>query len=387
MKTGVKLLTSCLLLMSLSACGDGEEEIVYEESPIPVPLEYALSADDTAPALYTDIFTYITENVVPPIEATVIPEGVELTKEEEKYLEEEEEKITAANELLQSELDKENAKLNSIRVVSAVDPTEANAAAIADATALYEEEKAARIAEEFTVIPEEGATEEQLSAEAEPVEEVEDLSYLYEVEQDSFMYNYDVSTTGFTGGQVTGSYVSLMTSSGFKVINAYHPVGIEYYEMLTPDFTQRAGTVSLAKMATGTDRLMLITIDWHYFGATVSVEYIDGTLWVAPKKPAAQSKGSLSISDAVGFLGSRNPSDLGLSGASMTDYNIYTSEGLVMLSGEPYREFIITGKATGGNGSTYGGTYLINANGDTFSVEPNGSVVPMNITNVFDTLS
>lgn len=395
MKKGAKLLASCLLILTLSACGDEEEVIVYEESPFDVPLEYSLG-DDTAPAFYTDVFTYIAENVAPPIETTEIPEGKELTKEEEKYLEEEEEKLTAANELLQAELDKENNRLGSIRLVWSLDPTEENAEAIAARMEIYEEEKAAAAAaaaEAYQIIPDE--TEEQLSGDEEGtltttvvVEEEEDFSFLQEVEQTGYVYNYDLTTTGYSGGQATGGYANLMISSGFKIIDPFHPVGIEYYSMLTPDFTQRAGTVALAKTASGIDRLILVVVDWSYYGATVSVEYIDGKLWIPPKVSPAASKGSLSISDVVGFLSERSPSELGLSGNTMDEYNIYTSEGLVILNGETYRQFNVNGKPIDGNGSTYGGTYLVNADGDTFTVdEYHGTVIPLNITNVFDTLN
>lgn len=394
MKTVGKLLASCLLLMSLSACGDTEEEIVYEESPLAIPAEYILGENDTAPSFYTDVFTFTAENIAPPIVATEVPEGHELTKDEENYLKEEEERLTAERDLLDAELQKENNKLNSLRLVSMQDPTEANNAALAEATEEHEAWKESQ-KETVSIIPEDGSqVEYSLSTEGEGTptatsqeEEVEDLSYLEAVEQAAYVYTYDVSTTGNSGGQATAGYATLLSGSGFKIVDPFHPVNNEYYAMLTPDFTQRAGTVAFAKTASGTERLMMIIVDWHYYGATVTVEYVPGTLWIPPKVDKV-TKTSLSISDAVGFLQSRNPSDLGLSGTSMESYNIYTAEGLVMINGDAYREFVISGKATEGNGNTYGGTYLINADGDTFSVDSiHGTVVPLNIVNVFDTLN
>lgn len=392
MKKGVKLVTGLLLVLGLSACGDGEEEIVYEESPYDIPLEYSLG-EDSAPGFYADVFSYISENIAPPIETTEIPEGKELTKEEEKYLKEEEEKLTAANDLLQAELDKENNRLGSIRVVSVTDPSEKNADAIAARMEIYEEEKAeaaAIAAAEFQIIPDE--TEEQLSSDDDAtltatVVVEEDFSFLEQVEQDGYVYHYDLSTTGYSGGQATSGYASHMLSAGFKIIDPFHPVGIEYYSMLTPDFTQRAGTVAFAKKASGTDRLILVMVDWYNYGATVSIEYISGKLWVAPKVSTTQ-KTSLSINDVVGFLETRNPADLGLSGMTMEDYNVYTSEALVIINGETYRQFNITGKATGGNGSTYGGVFLVNADGNTFTVDNyHSTVIPLNVANIYDTLN
>lgn len=399
MKTGVKLLLSTSLLLSLVSCGDAEEVITYEDSPIEVPLEYVLSEKDTAPAFYADMFAYAEANVVPePEAADPDAAAVELTKEQEAEKKEEDARLAAANELLQKELDAENNQIRSIQLVKAYDPTEANAAAIDEATQEHEAQLAA--AAEVSPAPDpEGTVEAPLSNETEledgaevatpavTTTPVDDDSYLDDVTQEAFVYTYDISSTGKSGGQVTGSYIDYMTSSGFKIIDSFHPVNDEYYEMLTPDFTQRAGTVSIAKKASGTDRLFLIVVDWNYHGAVVTVDFRDGTLWVAPKVDSAASKGALSISDAVNYLQTRNPTDLGLSGVSMNDYNVYTSEGVVMINGVSYREFTVTGKATETNGNTYGGRYLISAEGNVFTVDhTTGTAFPLNITNVYDTL-
>lgn len=415
MKSAFRILASALMLTALVSCGEGEEEIVYDPSPIDLPSEYTLSESDTAPVFFADVFTYIESNVVPVPEATTeeteVP--VELSKEEEKALEEETKRLEAAQELLALELTRENNKLGSVQLVAFRDPTEANDALIAEALLEYEELKAS-VVPAPTAPTEEGATEEG-TAEGEATQEplssegdvslepavdtvetvpvvdsapaiVDEATYLQDLELAPYVYTYDVATTGYTGGQATANYADLMLKSKFKIIDAFHPVDNEYYEMLTPDFTQRAGTVTMAKMATGTERLMFVTVDWHYYGATVTVEYRDGTLWIAPVVKNTSSA-SLSISDAVGFLETRNPSDLGLSGSTMSEYNVYTGEGLVMMNGVSYRQFTISGKPTDGNGSTYGGTYLINAEGQTFSVnQVTGTVSPLNITNVFDTL-
>ncbi len=412
MKSALKIFASAMLLSALVGCGEVEEEIVYDPSPYDLPSEYKLSDSDTAPVFFADVFSYIESNVVPVEESTAeeTEVQVELSKEEEKALEEEEKRLEAAQELLAKELERENNKLGSIQLVAVHDPTESNNELLAEALLEYEELKASvvpapTVSSEEESTPEGEVTEEQLSNEGEvsleptvdsaPVEEtqqatvttglVDEATYLQAVELAPYVYNYDISTTGYTGGQATANYVDTMLSSRFKIIDAFHPVNDEYYEMLTPDFTQRAGTVTMAKMASGTARLMFVTVDWNYYGATVTVEYRDGTLWVAPVVKA--TSGTLSIADAVAFLETRNPADLGLSGNSMTDYNVYTSEGLVMINGVSYRQFTVSGRATDGNGATYGGTYLINAEGLTFSVnQVTGAVTPLNIVNVYDTM-
>lgn len=441
MKSVVKLLLTSCMLLTLVSCGDGEEEIVYEESPYDIPSQYVLFSGDSAPAYYSNIMTYAAENatvtelveetdlvetpIEPPSEdvedgaegasdtlgeevdassaaeddssgasaenlsATtpieeeegevveeepeVEPEEEEeeeeeereLTKAEEKALAEEEKRVAAAIALLQVERDREMAKLTSIRVVSVTDPTEAYNKAVTEATEAATE---ANGGTPPTTKDEEG-------------EEIPDTSFLDDIPQGSYHYTYDVTTTGKSGGQVTSDYVNYMQGSGFKIVDPFHPVSNEYYEMLTPDFTQRAGTVALAKKASGTEKIFMILVDWYYTGAAVTVYEETGTLWIAPKKDTT-TKTSLSISDVTDFLESRRPSDLGLEGSSMSEYNVFTSEGLVMVNGVTYRKFIISGKGTG----TYGGTYLVDADGNTFTVAPGtNTLTPLQLPNIFDT--
>ncbi len=397
MKSGKKLLSSVLALSLLVACGGDEEEvIVYPDSPFELPLTYALSEDDTAPVFYQDVFDYITNNVVPAIETTA--EDVVLSKDEEKALEAETERLQAANDLLAIELEKENARLGSIILVSVTDPSEKNN----DALAAASEEYAEMIAnvpsspdmEQSEEESEEGETEKPLSNTTETsvdisslgVVAMDEITYLQKAEILPFIYTYDLATTGVSGGEATAGYAKTMASSGFKVVDAFHPMDDEYYELLDLDYTQRAGTVTFAKKATGTDRLLMVTVDWHSFGATVTVEYRDGTIWVAPPSTdsGSTSRGSLTISDAVEFLESSNPTDLGLSGTSMESYNIYTAEALVMIDGVSYRQFNVSEKAADGNGNVFAGSYLINSDGDTYRVDPVSGAVYPTAMNVFD---
>lgn len=385
MKSVAKMLVSASLLLTLVSCG-GEDEIVYEPSPYDIPTVYTLDSGDTAPAYYSNMMTYAQENATV---TSLNEEGEEgedggasaenlsadgedaeevdednLSKEEKKALAEEEKRVAAAIALLQEERTRELAKLTSIRLVSLLDPTEMNAASIEEARLAYLEANG---------LSEESATDE---------EGVEDLTYMDDVAISPFFYTYDVSSTGKAGGQVTSDYVSHMQSSGFKIIDPFHPVNNEYYEMLTPDFTQRAGTVALAKKASGVEKIFMVIVDWHYTGAAVTVYEEEGTLWIAPVKSTG-SQGSLSINDVVGFLETRRPSDLGLDGSSMAEYNVFTSEGIVMVNGVTYRKFIISGKGTG----AYGGTYLVDAEGNTFVVDDvNNTVSPLKISNIYDTL-
>lgn len=402
MKTAIKHCLAALLLSGLVACG-GEEEITYEPTPFDLPAEYVLTEEDTAPAFYSSVMDYVAESVIQPVEEVEeVDEDappIILTKEEEKAAEAEAEMKAAAWEAELAEITVANNKLMSIRLVSLFDPSESNATALTEAQAAIDEaalaaaeaDAEARAAAQEAGEPvggsEDGVTEAPLSSETEEVEEEEPASLLDTVPQDAYIYTYDTSTTGKTGGQATAEYVTHMQGNGFKIIDAFHPVEGEYYEMVTPDFTQRAGTVAMARNLSVAGRLFMVLIDWNQNGAVVTVYSEPGTLWIAPKVKPAASKGALSIEDAVTFLGSRDPSDLGLTGTSMTEYSIYTAEGLLMINGQAYRQFNIAKKSTTGGGNEYAGSYLIESEGNTFKMDQvTGTVIPLQITNVYDTL-
>lgn len=383
MKTGLKLLTSCAIMLTLTSCG--EEEIVYEESLYPVVETYLIPSGDTAPAFYSDVLTYTKENTgvlegdeeeaeAEAAEGEEEAEPVELSKAEQKEADAEAKRLEAAREILLAEQTREFNKLNSVRIVSMQDPTETNATAVAEAEAEHL----------LAIGGEEGATAENLSS----TEGEEDLSYLEDVELLPFVYTYDVSTTGSTGGEATASYVAHMQSSGFKIIDPFHPVENEYYEMLDPDFTQRSGTLALAKKASGDQKIFMIIVDWNPVGAVVTVYEEEGTLWIPPKKDSTAAKSSLSVSDAVNFFETRTPDSLGLDGNDMSEFSVYSSEAIVIMNGVSYRQFTITKNPVDGGGSAFGGTYLMDSEGNTLVLDRvTGTVSPLQVPNVYDTLN
>lgn len=391
MKKGISLLTCCALMLSLVSCGDAEEEIVYEESLHPLVPTYTLETGETAPAFYSNVFSYITANsivelteIMEPGEVVVEVDTETMSKDEIKAYEAEQDRLEAARELKQLERDREMAKLGSVRMVSFFDASIPNAERVAAATEAHEAELAL-IAEAEAV---NGPSEENLSntegeegGTSSSAAEVEDLSYLDDIVYDPYVYTYDISTTGKTGNQAAQEYIVYLQSSGYKVVDIFHPVNGEHYEMMDPDFTQRAGTAALAKKGSGVDKLAILIVDWHYNGVVVTMYQEDGTLWIAPKVEAKPD--TLTVSDAKNFLESRHPSQLGLEGDSMMDYFVLSSEALVYINSVAYREFSVVGPT-----GDFGGNFLIDSDGNTFRFNKMaGTIEPLTtVPNIFDTL-
>ncbi|MFI3250910.1 MAG: hypothetical protein R3Y07_08105, partial [Eubacteriales bacterium] len=341
----LKLLLSSLCLLTLASCGgDAEEEIVYQEGPIEMPSEYVLTADDTAPAFYVDVLNGVLANsIYVPEEEEVFEEILldeeTLTDEEKALLEAHaailaEEAAAAAaikaaeSALAQEELTLYNNRISSIMLVSFIDPTEKNEAALAEAQAerqalvdeaIQAKAKADKLAEAAAKVAEkngETVTEEQLSSEEEEIP-IEDQFPPATVKFAPYCYTYDLIQVGESGGKVTGEYIELLKGFGFTVVDGFHPIDGVFYEMLSPDYTQRAGTVVVAKKMSWDGQLFVIMVDWTATGAVVSVYNETGTIYIPPIKKvedenASTSGGSLSIQDALNFITNRNPSDLGL---------------------------------------------------------------------------
>lgn len=412
-----KFMLSSACLVALVGCGGGEEEIVYEPSPLELPTEYILTENDKAPAFYADVLNGVLANsIYIPEEDEVFEERPideeSLTSEEKALLEKHasilaEEAAIAADikaaetAAAQDELTKYNNRISSILLVSAYDPSEKNADLIAEAEAVRAaeleaaakeqakqdklDEAAAKVAEKNGEVVTQ-SNEELLSNEEEiKEEELPPVTAALEPHR----YTYATNQTGETGGKVTGGYADILLQSGFTIVDIFHPIDGVYYEMLSPDYTQRAGSVAFAKKMSWDGELFFISVDWTATGAEVVVSTDSGSIYIPPAKKeeeeSASSGGSLSIQDALNYLNSCNPADLGLAGNSMNDYKIYTLEGLVMVDSVPYRQFDVYSSANG-TSNTHVGSYLFSNDGVVLEVD--GSIVrPLNIANVHDVLA
>lgn len=118
------------------------------------------------------------------------------------------------------------------------------------------------------------------------------------------------------------------------------------------------GTVLLARETTSPSaegRLFQLRLTWTADGAcTVEVSCPVASF---PAEPLVNSGGALN------YIKSRRPSDLGLPGESMDEYNIYNQDGVLVIDGRVYRKFIVyeLNEKTGTN--SYVGEYLLSGDG------------------------
>ena len=119
------------------------------------------------------------------------------------------------------------------------------------------------------------------------------------------------------------------------------------------------GTALLARETSSPDaegRLFQLRLTWTADGNTCSVE-------VSCPEAAFPAESIVNSSGALSFIKSQRPSDLGLPGESMDEYNIYNQDGVLVIDGRVYRKFIIyePDEVTGTN--SYVGEYLLSGDG------------------------
>lgn len=134
--------------------------------------------------------------------------------------------------------------------------------------------------------------------------------------------------TGLTspGGDVS-SYVSLMKSeaNGFRVVDKNFVISDE------PEYDD-AGKVLLAKAAKSGEEgesaaktLMLIDISWAEDGCVIVTRQAEGEISQPPEP--------ITMREAQQHLESLHPSELGLEGESMDEYEVFTFDGAVVVDG------------------------------------------------------
>ena len=100
-------------------------------------------------------------------------------------------------------------------------------------------------------------------------------------------------------------------------------------ERLAEDETlSDSGELILAKESSSGDGLFQLDLTWDDTSCTITPSFEEGA--TLPEEGV-----SMTMDDAVNYVRSMPPSALGLTGATMADYDIFCEDGLVLLDGAP----------------------------------------------------
>lgn len=71
----------------------------------------------------------------------------------------------------------------------------------------------------------------------------------------------------------------------------------------------------------------------------------------------------MTLDEALAFFNTINPSELGLEGTSMGEYDVYTGSGAVFVQGVPCQKFQVYSKDNPEQTNHLEGTFLMNGDG------------------------
>ena len=124
-------------------------------------------------------------------------------------------------------------------------------------------------------------------------------------------------------------YAGLLTEEGFSMLNEQGAVAEQ-----PPDFTQPEGAVHLVKPASEDATLFKLDLNWTEEQCSISVCKEPGALPVPKVEP-------MTMRDAVEYLQSFSPAELGLDGKDMREYNIYPKVATAYVDGVACLEMAI----------------------------------------------
>ena len=133
-------------------------------------------------------------------------------------------------------------------------------------------------------------------------------------------------------GTLASVYTTLMTLDdiGFSQVDE-ELVRIKEPEALAVE----AGSVRLAKNAPEDGKAMSIQLEWTEEICTVTADLVDGRVKNPPEPVSPMGPMGMSADQIMDYIGSLNPSVLGLEGATMEEYDLLMQDGSVLIDGNP----------------------------------------------------
>lgn len=168
-----------------------------------------------------------------------------------------------------------------------------------------------------------------------------------------YSYTYEELTTLNATLQ---EYVAKLKAEdqGFVEANSKFIIQEELQDLTAPE-----GTVILARPGIVEGKVFQVILTWTETGCTIEVSRPEGELKEPPPpEEPRQSQQSTSLPDMMTYVQTLNPSQLGLSGASMSEYRVVPTEGLQMLNGAPCRQFNVYHQDENGV-NAFMGSYLV----------------------------
>lgn len=136
---------------------------------------------------------------------------------------------------------------------------------------------------------------------------------------------------------------------GYLVVDKY------FVQDSAPDFTKPTGTVRLAKATEEENWLNFVTVSWTESDCTVRLEYVRGIIDDVPE--------GMTLTEAFQYVKGLHPSELGLSGESMDEYQVYTESGTVLVGNRACMQISVHSRDNPEGTNDVTGYYLLSSDG------------------------
>ena len=168
-----------------------------------------------------------------------------------------------------------------------------------------------------------------------------------------------VGTYTYTGVDDSNTLVEIYMGQMTTKENGFYTVGADYLKADAPDFSTPEGTLYLARaVVDDAERILVMKLDWAEGSCTVTTSVEE-----KPEEPRAQSTNPISRAETRDLIMELLPSDLGLAGESMAEYNFYFEEALTLIDGVTCRCFNVYTVGETAHTNEYVGTYFISGDG------------------------
>ena len=344
-------LAGLLCMGLLSGCGGGEEEAmalptVYpasdeEIAAITVPEGTTVTLETTRQYIYEGLEN--ANELVKAYAADLLAERieVEVSDEEESTAEAGSQPESGASESSEEETSK----------------PESGASESSEEETSKPESGASESGEEETSQPESGASESGKEETSEPESGASESGKKETSEPES-------GASESSEGEKTTKTITLR----------YFFVNDNFEEVEMPDFSAETGSAHLARATGKGDEIISLRAEWAPTRCAITVGLAHGAIKELPPKENNSVYTNPYLTpmtelEAIDYVASLEPGQLGLEGESMEEYSVYSMTGSVMINDEPCMQIRVFSKDNPAGTNAVEATFLIDGVGNLYRIE------------------
>ena len=154
----------------------------------------------------------------------------------------------------------------------------------------------------------------------------------------------------------------------------YFFVNDNFEEVEMPDFSAETGSAHLARATGKGDEIISLRAEWAPTRCAITVGLAHGAIKELPPKENNSVYTNPYLTpmtelEAIDYVASLEPGQLGLEGESMEEYSVYSMTGSVMINDEPCMQIRVFSKDNPAGTNAVEATFLIDGVGNLYRIE------------------